>query len=438
MELRDWLVAIVSFILFAVIVKSQNISSLVKIVSSLFIMLLVSFYYEKRFKLESYYGMVLVRSKKGISLLRNISKALGAYQDILADVSFSLAFGLLSLYLMNWQPMKKRVYSLIIAGFLFVTLSLLYPLAIDYVGNFFPTHTASKNSNSNILLLLITSIGGLLSSMVYLAYLSAFHVLSQLYAHFFLGAVKAQQAVTLILPGINIPFFEGILALAIILIIHEGGHAILTVRHKIPLLNTGLVFFGSLPMGAFVEPDERRLFAKPRKVVARVLSAGPGFNLFSAVLFGMLFLAFLVFTKPFVLHGCYITDGVLKGSIITSINGGDCFTVLQPNSSANITLLNGSTVQLPVDERGKLSIEGYLLSDSANRIYTNGILAFFYHLLGLTFALSLFIGIINLLPVPLFDGDHLLASVIGRGLAHKVITYSLLIAFFILLLPGIF
>lgn len=64
----------------------------------------------------------------------------------------------------------------------------------------------------------------------------------------------------LVIPGVNefLPLsvaFEILFALAIGMIIHEGGHAIYCKLGDIEIDSMGLLFFSIIPFGAFVEPD---------------------------------------------------------------------------------------------------------------------------------------------------------------------------------------
>ena len=58
--------------------------------------------------------------------------------------------------------------------------------------------------------------------------------------------------------------------------------------------------------------------------------------------------------------------------------------------------------------------------------------------LGLILALNMLVGIVNLLPVPLFDGHRLMVAGVRNKLAAEAITYVTLAAFVINFLPWIF
>jgi membrane-associated protease RseP (regulator of RpoE activity) len=212
--------------------------------------------------------------------------------------------------------------------------------------------------------------------------------------------VVLHQNVTLILPGINIPLFEGIIALGVILIVHEFAHGISAVAHRIKLQNTGLVLFGSLVVGAFVEVDEKKLFRSSKKEQLRVLSSGIGSNFIFSVIFGFLFILFLALTQQYTLQGCYV-------------------------KAENIIILFDSTT--PCIKAGPMS---------AIRVYTDPILNSIYNILGLLTVLNFTVATINILPLPFFDGDHILKATLGNGNLYNIIRAITIICFIILILPA--
>ncbi|EQD30907.1 peptidase M50, partial [mine drainage metagenome] len=77
-----------------------------------------------------------------------------------------------------------------------------------------------------------------------------------------------------VIPGIDLPLFSGVLSLAIILIIHEFSHGILARSFKVKLKSVGVLLFGVIPVGAFVEPDEREVVKLKKDKQNRIFSAG--------------------------------------------------------------------------------------------------------------------------------------------------------------------
>jgi membrane-associated protease RseP (regulator of RpoE activity) len=130
-----------------------------------------------------------------------------------------------------------------------------------------------------------------------------------------------------------------------------------------------------LPIGAFVEPDEKRL-AKTEKVAqTRVLVAGSSANLFASIIFLSLYSFF---------------------SILTSKAGWDAVPVL------------------------------------------SFVIHFISMILGMAFALNFVVGSVNLLPLPFFDGYKILdINVENKNLVKGVMILTL-IAFLVNFLPWFF
>lgn len=116
------------------------------------------------------------------------------------------------------------------------------------------------------------------------------------------------------LPGINpvIPLGYGILALVIAIVVHEFAHGIMTRVGGMKVRSLGLVFL-VVPIGAFVEPDDKELESTTRSKRSKVFAAGPATNIVVAgivlVLFSGLFMASVEPT-----HEGALTTGVVDGS----------------------------------------------------------------------------------------------------------------------------
>jgi len=120
----------------------------------------------------------------------------------------------------------------------------------------------------------------------------------------------------------NVPIIVPLYAwipLFFILIIHEGFHGILARRHKIPIKSAGVLLFGLLPVGAFVEPDDKELKKASERKKLEVFSAGPTSNLISALLL-LLFLSIILVPVM-----APLTDNItnIKKQSITELQMGD-------------------------------------------------------------------------------------------------------------------
>lgn len=114
------------------------------------------------------------------------------------------------------------------------------------------------------------------------------------------------------LPGVNplIPIGYGIVGLAIALVIHEGSHGVLARAGNLGVKSLGLLFF-IVPVGAFVEPDEKDLEGASTRAKNRVFAAGPMSNIALALVAG------LVFSSVFMGSVAVADDrGVLIGTVV--------------------------------------------------------------------------------------------------------------------------
>jgi len=100
--------------------------------------------------------------------------------------------------------------------------------------------------------------------------------------------VKASEV--LVLPGINpyVPFIYGILALIVAVVFHEFSHGILARVGGFKVRSLGLLFL-IIPVGAFMEPDEKEVEKGPRLKRMRMYTAGPIMNFSLAAIFLLVF-----------------------------------------------------------------------------------------------------------------------------------------------------
>ncbi len=97
----------------------------------------------------------------------------------------------------------------------------------------------------------------------------------------------------LLLPGLNpfIPIVYGLIGIIVAVVIHEGTHGVIARRLKLAVKSTGLVFLLIVPIGAFVEIDEKEIQKTRFRDTGRVMAGGPGSNIIVAlVALGLLLL----------------------------------------------------------------------------------------------------------------------------------------------------
>ena len=101
------------------------------------------------------------------------------------------------------------------------------------------------------------------------------------------------------IPGINpiIPVGYGILALVIAIVFHEFSHGFLVALQKLKIKSLGILLF-IVPIGAFVEPDEEKLWKTTRRKRMRVFAAGPTTNIILAIVSLLIFSSLMSGVTP--------------------------------------------------------------------------------------------------------------------------------------------
>lgn len=168
----------------------------------------------------------------------------------------------------------------------------------------------------------------------------------------------------LVIPGVNdfLPLSvagEIVAGLAVALVVHEGGHALLCRVGDIEIESMGLALITIIPLGAFVEPDEEAVTAANRGKQIRMYVAGVTNNfavslLCLALLFGPVMAGFGVVPGVHVggtLPGGPADDaGIESGSVVTEIDGQPVANMSElrerldrAGATTEVTLRNGTT-----------------------------------------------------------------------------------------------
>ena len=272
---------------------------------------------------------------------------------------------------------------------------------------------------------------------------------------------------TVLIPGITLTSAPAIayflLSIPIVLVMHEGAHGIVAALEKIRIKTGGFAIFIALFAG-FVEPDEEK-FDKAKKISKlRVIGAGATSNVMFAIVLGAIMLTNPIFgmvIESIPLFGDVILKtfyelsqgvlvlsiiensgaeqaGLLANDVITSINdipihGPADFPILNPGEIASVSVLRDSqTLEFGVEvmpapedpERGLIGI----MRDNAlpykpvmNFIdWTNVDFNVSMFLLWL-WMISFFIGIINMLPLPILDGGKFIHTIIDKRISDNAV-----------------
>ena len=266
---------------------------------------------------------------------------------------------------------------------------------------------------------------------------------------------------TVLIPGVTLTSAPAItyflLSIPIVLVIHEGAHGIVATLEKIKIKTGGFAIFIALFAG-FVEPDEEEFNNAKKISKLRVIGAGATANvLFSFVLGAILLtnpLFGLVLPEPLLSSFYDLPDGVmvistiegsgaekaglLPNDIITKINDVQIISALdfqkvdlKPGDTVLVTILRDEQeLQFPVEimqspddpERGLIGImrdNTFAYKPVYNFIeWNNPQVSMFLLWLWM---ISFFIGIINMLPLPILDGGKFIHSIIDKKISDKAV-----------------
>ena len=446
-----------SFIVFAAFavlyfIVNADIPGTWKFAIGIFEMFVVGQILIAKYSLKGEYGIIMLRTKKGLQIIRELAKSEKLW-NFFADSGLVVSYGALSFFLMKKHITWKSAivgFVVLIAISMFVVPFVL-PFLAENIQGIMPAKSegAAISKLSSFVLpigLILLLGGGFFAVLLFSLLFYGVTVLYALISTFAFGTTAISQTspgATLLLPGINLPFVEGILALVIILIVHEGAHAVLGRIAKVPILSSGIVLFGVIPVGAFVEPDEEFLKKVERTKQTRVLVAGSAANMFTSLVFFILFIGFLFVSMPYRETGLYVISGtVANGTIIHTINGMDAanFENITLGKNAEIVLgTNNGEITLKTNNEGKMGISFYVLEKSLLFAkFKDWYFGFIYMVLGLVFSLNFVIGSINLLPLPFFDGHRIMELNIKNQMIVKALMYVTIAGFVLNIVPHFF
>ncbi|MFQ6011210.1 MAG: site-2 protease family protein, partial [Nitrososphaerales archaeon] len=89
----------------------------------------------------------------------------------------------------------------------------------------------------------------------------------------------------ILIPGLNplLPIAFGWAGLVVAIVVHEVGHGVIARSVGIRVKSMGLLLLAILPIGAFVELDDKKMAKTSLKNAGRILAAGPGNNLLAGI-----------------------------------------------------------------------------------------------------------------------------------------------------------
>jgi len=237
-------------------------------------------------------------------------------------------------------------------------------------------------------------------------------------------------------PIVSVPIWYWLIAVFVIMATHETMHAIMTRLAGINIKNYGFIFFLVLPIGAFVDPDMKKIARLKLTQKLRIYAAGSFGNFITALIVIALFFSSVWINNNMIegvgvkfestLEGTPARDVNLNG-IIYEIDGvsiktqselRDVLNKTEPGKKIKILTTEGefelTTIESPYfANMSYLGIENtktdyrYKLGVFAGRVVPDALIdsiVFWYGLLSWLFVLSLGIAIVNLLPMKPLDG----------------------------------
>jgi len=288
----------------------------------------------------------------------------------------------------------------------------------------------------------------------------AFWFLLSNVSNFFIKPTEFAE-VTLLIPGVTLTsssaLLNFLLCIPIVLVMHEGAHGIVATLEKIKIKTGGFAIFIALFAG-FVEPDEEEFDKAKKMSKLRVIGAGATSNVLFSFILGAILLTNPLFAivLPEPLQSTFYEPpegvmilslieglgaeqaGLLPNDMIIQING---ISVVSPldfrnvglelGETATVTVLrDGQELQFPVEimpspddpERGLIGImrdNSFAYKPVFDFIeWTNPQVSLFLLWLWM---ISFFIGVINMLPLPILDGGKFIHSIIDKKFSDKAV-----------------
>ncbi len=415
----------------------------------------------------------IIGTKRGINFIDKLSKMCGKFWEELPMWGLVLGFGLLSYPLLKGR-INKKTYLFGIISIILITEFVLPYLAVAIQFIQLPQiQSALSNSSSApaqyginyslIALLVISIVTGFSGYLFFGLIYNAGVVVNGIFLFLTSAAAGSPQTsyvtnnvpgVAPIIPGIDLPLAAGIISLAIILIVHEFSHGVLARRAKVKLKSVGIVLLGIIPIGGFAEPNDKEVKRLDSIRQTKIFAAGISSNFVLMIIFFVLLFVTFNYGLPTIMvnNGIFISSvsqnypayGILKpnmhilkwnGYPISNISSLENASAMDtPGSIVNVTTNNGSylikAIAVNGTKRGLIGVNLYQDTAIASGIYPS-ILYFLYTLFAISFMLNFLVAVINLLPLPLFDGMWIYNTNIKDKRIVKILLYIALVTILI-------
>jgi len=271
-------------------------------------------------------------------------------------------------------------------------------------------------------------------------------------------------------PVFSVPFWYWIIAIFIVVTVHEPMHALFARLEKVKIKNMGIFLFLVLPLGAFADPDEKQMKKLSWLGKLRIYAAGSFGNMIVAAIFIVLFMSFSFFISS-IITGDGVTfnntipdtgaselglSGVIKeinGSNVRSIsNFTDIMEDVKPGDTIKIKTTEGTyyvkTKGNPENaSKAFIGISGprtfYVYTGFLSNLgaVSDGsiyVISWISGLLGWVLIINFGVGLFNLFPIKPLDGGLMFEEILkhfykGKNVKNIVNCVSLIILFLVLL-----
>jgi membrane-associated protease RseP (regulator of RpoE activity) len=272
---------------------------------------------------------------------------------------------------------------------------------------------------------------------------------------------RLQQAFYLVLPSVSgitypgpvvsIPFWYWLIGVFVIIAAHESMHAIYSRLEKIPIKSYGVLLLLVLPIGAFVDPDMKKITKLKFLGKLRIYAAGSFANFITAA--AMFLITLVISTFLFAPSGVEFNQlingtpaysvnmsgtiiGINDGAIKTEEDLSTVFSQIKAGDRINIRTTEGNyvinTVGRPENESvAYIGISGIRVVFDVKPELQNfkGLINAFNNLVFWLFLLSAGVGIANMLPIKPLDGGLIFEEIFNKifksngKIATKIISF---------------
>lgn len=264
--------------------------------------------------------------------------------------------------------------------------------------------------------------------------------------------IKTEGGMESAVPVFYVPFWFWLIALFVLVVVHEFAHGVIAERWKVKIKASGFAFLGILvPImpAAFVEPDEKSLEKKNWWQKIAVFGAGS----LSNFIFGFLFLLGLLFVVNPVIDNTMEFEGLnfnsvmnesdlrnynITNGLLVGINGNNSLEGIE-NGLQNLSVNQSLSLSIKQEDlvkdyeintfarednvsKGMIGISGleYKLSPKENFSFLGNSVLTFAELLNWIVLLNIGIGIMNLLPLWITDGGQIALTLLKKYCKEKV------------------